>query len=107
MLDPKYPNRCIFCTHLEEIRDILDSMVCPDNNLMNNGESLAVFSDDGELVDSMTLDNGEEEEDITYRRRWRVVCFTRAMSAAARRSLVTSHSNKAHMVMYATGQRKP
>jgi hypothetical protein len=63
---------------------------------MNNGESLTVFSNDGELVDSMTLDNGEEEDDITYQWRWRVVCFTRAMSAVARRSLVTSHSKK-HM----------
>lgn len=50
---------------LEEIWDILNSMVCPDNNLMNDGESLIVFSDDGELVDSMTLDNGEEEDGIT------------------------------------------
>jgi hypothetical protein len=57
-------------------------MVCPSNNSPNGSDSLIVFSNDDEFTDVETLDDDEEEYNITYCLRLCAVCFTWARSTA-------------------------
>jgi hypothetical protein len=57
-------------------------MVCPSNNSPNGSDSLIVFSNDDEFTDVETLDDDEEEYNITYCLRLCAVCFTWAISTA-------------------------
>jgi hypothetical protein len=49
---------------------------------VNGGDSLIVFSNDHEFTDVETLDDDEEEYNITYCLRCCAVCFTWARSTA-------------------------
>lgn len=60
----------------EEIRDIPNSIVCPDSNSAIDSDTLSISSDDGEPTEMATLDDKEEEGCITYHVRRCTVCFT-------------------------------
>jgi hypothetical protein len=58
---------------------------CPElYNLTTDAGSLIVFSDDGVFEDVVATNDKEEDNNITYHRRQRVVCLMRARSPVER-----------------------
>jgi hypothetical protein len=79
---PKLPSRCISITRPEKILEVPNSAVWPGCSSIT-AKSLNVSSNDGVAGDALSAD--EEEDDIvTYRRRWRAVCLIQARSPAAK-----------------------
>lgn len=52
--------------HLEEICDILNSIVYLGSSSTTDAGSLTIFSDDGTLDDTVTTNDDKEEDNVTY-----------------------------------------